>query len=181
MQTLRNLGHGKKKGVTPVIATILLIAGTIVLALVVGAYTFGLFGSNVKTIQLNSANLFSGPTPNHTTSSAYCTTSDSYLTASLNNPGAATGITSITITGAAVPSGVTVNAYAMISNSCTLVSSTSQVPLAGGAVTPVTLYFGGSTNTTTTGALPSLASGQTFNYVVNFANGQSISGSLIAS
>ncbi|MGH2638668.1 MAG: archaellin/type IV pilin N-terminal domain-containing protein, partial [Rhabdochlamydiaceae bacterium] len=41
-----------KRGVTPVIATIILIAGTLVLALVVGAYTFGLFGSNVKTVTL---------------------------------------------------------------------------------------------------------------------------------
>ncbi|HYB02915.1 MAG TPA: archaellin/type IV pilin N-terminal domain-containing protein, partial [Nitrososphaerales archaeon] len=49
-----------KKGVTPVIATIILIAGTLVLALVVGAYTFGLFGSNVKTVTLSSATLYGG-------------------------------------------------------------------------------------------------------------------------
>ena len=51
-----------KRGVTPVIATIILIAGTLVLALVVGAYTFGLFGSNVKTVTLSSATLYGGVT-----------------------------------------------------------------------------------------------------------------------
>ena len=51
---------GSKRGVTPVIATIILIAGTLVLALVVGAYTFGLFGSNVKTVTLSSATLYGG-------------------------------------------------------------------------------------------------------------------------
>ncbi|MGA2877125.1 MAG: archaellin/type IV pilin N-terminal domain-containing protein [Nitrososphaerales archaeon] len=57
-KTLR-MKYGKK-GVTPVIATIILIAGTLVLALVVGAYTFGLFGSNVKTVTLSSATLYGG-------------------------------------------------------------------------------------------------------------------------
>ena len=58
----------RKRGVTPVIATIILIAGTLVLALVVGAYTFGLFGSNVKTVTLSSATLYGG----FTASGTYC-------------------------------------------------------------------------------------------------------------
>src|SRR6202035_913415 len=86
----------KKKGVTPVIATIILIAGTLVLALVVGAYTFGLFGSNVKTVTLSSATLYGGLTA---TGSAAATSS---LTIALNNPGSATYITSATMTGAGI-------------------------------------------------------------------------------
>ena len=50
---------GSKRGVTPVIATIILIAGTFS-RLVVWAYTFGLFGSNVKTVTLSSATLYGG-------------------------------------------------------------------------------------------------------------------------
>ena len=60
MNTQRLRMKNSKKGVTPVIATIILIAGTLVLALVVGAYTFGLFGSNVKTVTLSSATLYGG-------------------------------------------------------------------------------------------------------------------------
>ena len=48
----------RKRAIHPVIATIVLIAVTLVLALVVGAYTFGLFGSNVKAITLTSATLY---------------------------------------------------------------------------------------------------------------------------
>jgi len=85
-----------KKGVTPVIATIILIAGTLVLALVVGAYTFGLFGSNVKTVTLSSATLYGGVSA---TASSAATSS---ITISLNNPGSATVITGITLTGAGI-------------------------------------------------------------------------------
>src|SRR5271166_2643507 len=91
-----------KKGVTPVIATIILIAGTLVLALVVGAYTFGLFGSNVKTVTLSSATLYGGVTA----SAAIAATSS--ITLSLNNPGSATTVTGVTLTGAGIS---TVNAW----------------------------------------------------------------------
>ena len=98
MDTSRIRMKSSKKGVTPVIATIILIAGTLVLALVVGAYTFGLFGSNVKTVTLSSATLYGGVT-------AYtATAATSSLTMSLNNPGSATTITGITLTGAGISS-----------------------------------------------------------------------------
>ena len=86
-----------KRGVTPVIATIILIAGTLVLALVVGAYTFGLFGSNVKTIQLTSGLLNSGAI------SASCAGANFQFT--FNDPGGATYISGLTLTsgGASVP------------------------------------------------------------------------------
>src|SRR5580698_3322004 len=87
-----------KKGVTPVIATIILIAGTLVLALVVGAYTFGLFGSNVKTVTLSSATLYGGVT------ASAATAPTSSLTFSLNNPGSATTVTGVTLTGAGLTS-----------------------------------------------------------------------------
>jgi flagellin-like protein len=128
-----------KKGITPVIATIILIAGTLVLALVVGAYTFGLFGSNVKTLQETSATLYSGATGS--------------LVFSLNNPGAATKLSTVTL-----------------SNSTdTSISTTTTLPLAISAgVASYTLAYG------------ILDSGVTYNYVMTFANGQSVSGSLIA-
>ena len=80
----------RKRGVTPVIATIILIAGTLVLALVVGAYTFGLFGSNVKTVTLSSATLYGG------VSATAAVAATSSLVFALNNPGSATYITGLT-------------------------------------------------------------------------------------
>ena len=54
------LKKNNDKAITPVIATIILIAVTLVLALVVGAYTFGLFGSNVKTVTATAVAIYSG-------------------------------------------------------------------------------------------------------------------------
>ena len=158
----------RKLAVTPVIATIILIAGTLVLALVVGAYTFGLFGSNVKTVTLSSATLYGGTellasgTP----------TGTSYIVFSLNNPGSSSSITGETLTGSGISSittwedsgGTTVNFGATglgVDNALT-----------GGQVTSYTYY--------PYGFAQSIVTGQVYNYVITFANGQSVSGSLIA-
>jgi len=162
-----------KKGVTPVIATIILIAGTLVLALVVGAYTFGLFGSNVKTVTLSSATLYGG------VSSDAATNATSSLTIALNNPGSATYITSLSLTGTAIS---TVNNWCpkgdqVGGGGCTQVAWTAggaNNQMAPGKVTSFTFY---PSNPPATQAI---TTGQTFNYVINFANGQSVSGSLIA-
>ena len=163
----------KKKAVTPVIATIILIAGTLVLALVVGAYTFGLFGSNVKTVTLSSATLYGG------VSADPVTTATSSLTLSLNNPGSASAITSLTLTGTGLQSPITTwsgvpnagGAQIVFVNSYDSLSIYNA--LSPGQVTSYTFY------PSTSASVP-ITTGQTFNYVINFANGQSVSGSLIA-
>jgi flagellin-like protein len=170
MTNIRRRMKNDKKAITPVIATIILIAVTLVLALVVGAYTFGLFGSNVKTVTLTSGNLFAGNLPtaaliNGTTSGV------AYISFSLNNPGAATSITGFTLTGASVST--TVVAYGCSSMGVSCVSLTSSpIPLNAGKVTSLNLYFGSTAG--------SITSGQTFNYVINLQNGQSVSGTFIA-
>ncbi len=161
-----------KKGVTPVIATIILIAGTLVLALVVGAYTFGLFGSNVKTVTLSSGTLYGGVTADPVTAAT------SSLTISLNNPGSATTISSITLTGSGI-STITGWDTGSLSSAAANVNFnqgyTSGNPnaMGPGAVTSFTFFPWSA-------ASQSITTGQTFNYVINFANGQSVSGSLIA-
>jgi flagellin-like protein len=154
-----------KKGVTPVIATIILIAGTLVLALVVGAYTFGLFGSNVKTVTLSSATLYGG-TENAAVGAV--SASSSYVTFSLNNPGSASSITGITLTGAGISS---VTSWETSAGST--YSDGVQNNMAGGQVTSYTFY-------PVNAASQTITTGQVYNYVIAFANGQSVSGSLIA-
>ena len=158
-----------KRGVTPVIATIILIAGTLVLALVVGAYTFGLFGSNVKTVTLTSGNLFAG-TMSGSAGTANATGSP-YISMALNDPGTKTTISSFGLTGS--QSGVSASAaYCVVGTGGTCAAIATNIPnLTAGAVTSLTLWFYGT---------GSLVSGQTYNYVISFANGQSVSGSLIA-
>jgi hypothetical protein len=157
--------------ITPVIATIILIAGTLVLALVVGAYKFGLFGSNVKTVTLSSATFYGGY------ASATGLQTASYLSFSLNNPSSATTISSITGSGITSVSAIDNTSAIPCSGSCSSVftgqlGGTANDFLAGGQVSSYTWYLGGQNQAVTTG--------QTFNYVINFANGQSVSGSLIA-
>jgi len=163
--------RSRKRAVTPVIATIILIAGTLVLALVVGAYTFGLFGSNVKTVTLSSATLYGG------VSADPATTATSSLTLSLNNPGSATVITGITLTGAGISTitGWDTGSAQSAAPSLLFTPYTVNSPnaMAPGAVTSFTFYPWAA-------ASQSILTGQTFNYVINFANGQSVSGSLIA-
>ena len=154
--------RNSKKGITPVIATIILIAGTLVLALVVGAYTFGLFGANVKTITLSSGTLFSGSSAAITAGT--CPAGVPQLEVSLNNPGSATTVTSVTINGGGISSAPTVFA----GSTCTALPAT-----VNGGSTPVTsLTFSVSSQ--------ALASGSQYNYVINFANGQSVQGVLTA-
>ena len=147
--------RNSKKGVTPVIATIILIAGTLVLALVVGAYTFGLFGSNVKTVTLSSGTLYAGT---------------SGFTFALSNPGSSTNITSLTVTG-------------IFNSSSSSVLKTFDVSSGGvsGCAAAGTCVANGITSFT---AIPpasiATVTGAVYNYVINLKNGQSVSGSLIA-
>jgi flagellin-like protein len=167
IRTLRM--KNSKKAVTPVIATIILIAATIVLALVVGAYTFGLFGSNVKTVTLSSATLYGGAETPSTSSPALA--GATYLVFSLNNPGSASSISSVTLTGSGISS---VSAWDLSGSASNIAfASTNNVAnsMPGGAVTAFSYYAVGTQTITT---------GQVYNYVINFLNGQSVSGSLIA-
>jgi flagellin-like protein len=159
-----------KKGVTPVIATIILIAGTLVLALVVGAYTFGLFGSNVKTVTLSSATLYGG------VSATAASAATSSLVFALNNPGSATYVTSLTLSGAGIATISTwdnTTAATGGGNTISFASSTGNNAMNAGTVSSYTYYPSAA-------SAESITTGQVFNYVINFANGQSVSGSLIA-
>lgn len=156
-----------KKAVTPVIATIILIAATIVLALVVGAYTFGLFGSNVKQITTPSVALYSGNTQ-ALNASACKTVNEAYLSVSFNNPGGATTVSSVIISGGGASAGT----VGLMTVATTCATSGGAVGATGSSV--LSIYISSAAGTA------SLASGNTYNYVINFANAQSVSGSLIA-
>ena len=162
------LKKNNKKAITPVIATIILIAVTLVLALVVGAYTFGLFGSNVKTVTLTSALLNSG------SASSSCAGANFQMT--FNDPGGNTYISSLSLSAGGVAQSMTyyyetTPGTASTCASLTLSASTTNGnAINGGTTTQLDVFFA------TTG----LNSGSTYSYVITFANGQSISGSLIA-
>ena len=111
----------RKRAIHPVIATIVLIAVTLVLALVVGAYTFGLFGSNVKAITLTSATLYTRGS----------------FEFGLNNPGAGTTISSIVMTSG---NGQQVT----LTNSAVTVGGTVTSQISGGAASSVAVPIPGT-------------------------------------
>jgi flagellin-like protein len=172
MNTTKLRMKDSKKGVTPVIATIILIAGTLVLALVVGAYTFGLFGSNVKTVTLSSATLYGGVT------AWQASIATSSISLSLNNPGSASTISSLTLTGTGLGTPITIwSTTSVTGGSVNFAGAAGANSMLPGQVTSFTFYpvtIGTATSS------QAITTGQTFNYVINFANGQSVSGSLIA-
>lgn len=164
----KSLKNNGRKGVTPIIATIILIAGTLVLALEVGAYTFGLFGSNARTVQLTSALLTSGAAA-VVSVSAPCTGANFQLT--FNNPGDQTFIKSISLSAGGEPVGATY--YISEGSSCNAVTYAS-----GGAYSIVISNGPGQQATPYVGAI--LSSSATYSYVITFGNGQSISGTIIS-
>lgn len=141
-----------KRAVHPVIAVIVLIAVTLVLALVVGAYTFGLFGSNAKTITVTSATLYAAGS----------------FEFALNDPGSQTLITQIVMTSG---SGGSVSLGA---SSISIGGTSGDNTVSGGVVSSI------SVTVPTTATNWALTSGQTYSFVITFQNGQSITGSSIA-
>ena len=92
----------KRMGVTPAIATMVLISGTMVLALVVGAYSYSLFKPNVARIVLTSALLYGGTTTDNLTVRATAS-----LTLFLKNPDVTTNISSINLADSGVANPIT--------------------------------------------------------------------------
>ena len=139
-------------------------------------YTFCSFGSNVKTVTLSSAYLYAGHIASNSSSST------SRFEIAFNNPSCTenTYVNSLTLTGSSLSSSIT--AWDNSSNPSSyrnLIDFSSGRPnnnlLSAANVTAVTFY-----PANLSGSTQSIISGEVYNYVANFANGQSVSGSLIA-
>lgn len=121
------------------------------------------------TITLKSGDLFAGVmqgSPGTANASG-----SPYVSMLLNNPGQKTSITSFGITMTGFGEYATA-VYCTTGNygSCNVLSANAPI-LAAGSTTAITLYFYGSGNVT---------SGQTYSYIIDFANGQWFAGSLTA-
>ena len=121
------------------------------------------------TITLESGNLFAGIMKS--SPGAANATGSPYVSIVLNNPGEKTSISSfgLTVTGFG-ESATAVYCTPGNGGACNILSVNTPI-LAAGSATALTLYFYGSGNIT---------SGQTYGYLIDFANGQWFSGSLTA-
>ncbi|MDE1854204.1 MAG: type IV pilin N-terminal domain-containing protein [Thaumarchaeota archaeon] len=48
--------YGQRKAISPIIATVLIIAVTLIAAVAIGGFVFGLFGSSTNTAQISAVN-----------------------------------------------------------------------------------------------------------------------------
>lgn len=130
----------------------------------------GCCDNSVKTVTLSSATLYSG---NVATASSGATAK---LFFSLDNPGSRTYITSLTLSG----NGVNITSW---DNSTQPSSKGNLIPFVSGYSGDV-LFSGKVTSFTycpeRIGSSEEIVGAQTYNYVINFQNGESVSGSLTA-
>ncbi len=133
-------------------------------------FWLGCCDNSVETVTLSSATLYRG---NIATASSGATAS---LFFSLDNPGARTYITSLTLSG----NGVNITSWdnttqpSSMGNLIPFVSGYSGDVLFSGKVTSFIYY------PERIGSSEEIVDAQTYNYVINLQNGQSVSGSLIA-
>ncbi len=151
---LKKIYESRQQGVSPVVATMVLVAVALVTAVSLGGFVTGLFGSFTATQSVNNSLLFAaGGTP--------------VLTFSTSNSGSATNITLVSLSGVGV-TGVymwTPDAAWQFSN-----------PLdTGGSLFTLT-----DTTTPTFAPTGTVITGNAYSLVINLANGRALTAAIIA-
>ena len=160
--------HAKRRAVTPAIAVMLLLSVTLIMAFIVGSFSFGFFGSTVKRATLTMVELYDGVTSDNASIRGI-----SWLRFSLNNPSQPTTIASITFSEKNLSSPIaswSTTALPQPGNSFRA-GNNSIVP--GGKVSSFTFYPVQKPSVEIDG-------GQTFDYLIMLGNGQQLSGSVVA-
>lgn len=143
--------HTSKRGVSPVVATIVLVAVTLVAAVSVGGYISGLFGGFTATQSISAATFFAGSTP--------------VLAFTVTNSGSDVNITTVTTSGPGI-SGV----YTWTPDDTWKVANQ--------ALNGASSFTISATTSPTYAPLGSNA-GTAYTITINFANGRAVTQSLI--
>jgi len=153
--------YGTRRAISPIIATVLIIAVTLIAAVAIGGFVFGIFGSSSSTAQVSvtSQNLVAADlTQANTAAAPTCNVVGAADDLTLTNTGtAATTVTGVTIT------------WAGAVNSFTIATCTSAAAGNAGATTngnPISILFS-ATNHLSTDA----TTGQTYTGTVTMGNG----------
>jgi flagellin-like protein len=161
---IRN-GHGKytqRRAISPIIATVLIIAVTLIAAVAIGGFVFGIFGSASSSaqVQVTSQNLIAADLlSTNTAASPTCNVAGAADDLTLTNTGtAATSVTGVTITWAGA-----VNSFAT-SGVCIVAAAGNAGATTNG--NPISILFGASNALTV-----SATTGQTYTGTVTLGNG----------
>ena len=154
--------HGQRRAISPIIATVLIIAVTLIAAVAIGGFVFGIFGTASQTAQVavTSVTAPSGDFSTTTGASAFsCATTagaDAYLV--LTNTGtAAASATGVTLTWAGAN-----NAFVPPGTGCS-------IGAAGSATATLYINLPPSATLTSTATI-----GQTFQGTVTLSNGAEV-------
>ena len=153
MKTIKKRGLLSKRGVSPVVATIVLVAVTLVAAVSVGGYISGLFGGFTSSQTMSSAQYYGGASP--------------VFSFTISNSGSAVNVTQITFSGPGI-TGV----YTWTPDAAWQAAN----PMGNGA-TAITLQ---SSTSPTFAPGTQTNQGTSYTAVVNFANGRSVTQNLVA-
>jgi len=152
----------RRRAISPIIATVLIIAVTLIAAVAIGGFVFGIFGSASSSAQVavTSQNLVAADLLVANTAAApTCSVTGAADDLTLTNTGtAATSVTGVTITWAGA-----VNSFA-ISGICTVTAAGNAGATTAG--NPISVLFT-ATNMLTTSAV----TGQTYTGTVTLGNG----------
>ena len=149
----------KRRAISPVIATVILIAITLIAAIAIAGFVFGLFPGFTASAQVTqgtsslSAGLLNGGTGNSLTATCSGTASGNYI--GLSNTG--TGSTTVTSVSL-ILGGKTVAVAALTSCTATPVAASTTIYLIIGGQSGVTLSagssFGGTVTLANSGQIP---------------------------
>jgi flagellin-like protein len=154
---IRNGKYAQRKAISPIIATVLIIAVTLIAAVAIGGFVFGIFGSSSATANVSvtasnfAAASFVGGGPSGTVTCVSASPTGQYLT--LTNSGTAAG----TVTGLTISWGGATNSFT--------VPAGCDVGAAGSA--SATLYLEIASPELSTAA----SSGQTYSLTATMSNG----------
>lgn len=151
----------RRKAISPIVATVLIIAATLIAFAAVLGYIFGIFGSSANTANISA----SSPSISHsfTAETSYPTTAATYGTIVLSN----TGTANTTVSSGTISFGS--HTFALLVGSSGTASCTSATPCTVGSGKSFTLYVYINAGTTTA------TSGEAFNGVIDLANGEQAS------
>jgi flagellin-like protein len=159
----RNGMYGTRKAISPIIATVLIIAVTLIAAVAIGGFVFGIFGSSSSTAQVSvtSQNLVAADNlVGGTTTTFACDVAGAANNLVLTNIGtAATTVTGVTIVWAGVVNSFTPSTACTVAAAGNVGATTNGNPISLNI--PITNKLATSSATT----------GQTYTGTVTMGNG----------
>jgi flagellin-like protein len=157
---IRSGTYAQRKAISPIIATVLIIAVTLIAAVAIGGFVFGIFGSASSTaqVQVTGQNLIAADLTTGVPVAPTCSITGAANDLTLTN----TGTAATTVTGVTITWGGAVNSFSIAV--CTSAAAGNVGATSNG--NPISILF-----TATNHLSASAVTGQTYTGTVTLGNG----------